>query len=182
VSDVRVTQAPPRWWRLPYLYVSWRDSEGKISTFSIRSANVRSMRQLGRATRKLAEQLDGWRDDTSEAAPPTALADLGAPSFGAVTSMPLGTSVRLRVLLRESCVIALCGVGVSFLFSLPLIDGRGGLGWFVPAAGVLAYWIEVGPHVLGRRRSSTPTPPPMPPPARVVAVTPEPERLQDQPA
>src|SRR5207245_729947 len=96
VTEIRLGRGGPGWGSTPTIYITWRDEARDVgSTFSLRPAASRSLRQLRRDVRALAKRLQSWRDEPSApAALPPPLAALEAPSLGEVTSTPVRAALN----------------------------------------------------------------------------------------
>jgi hypothetical protein len=137
----------PRWWQVPSLYVSWEDAErGTFGTFNVRAGQVRSMRQLRRATADLEAMLRRWWEQPAAPAEvPPALGGLPTPSIGEVTSVPVLALLNPSGLVFQSGFVFLLGLGVSLLLGLPFAREQGRLAWYVPAVAVLGLWFQLLP-------------------------------------
>ena len=130
ITFLSVGPGPAGWFGNPSLYVSWRDSAGRESTFNIRPLRARSMRDMAARTRLLARDLENWHRGLPSPPEPllvqtqTGAVERGAPMFGEVTSASPQTLIRGRFLARDFFVNTIVAVGVIIVFGLgfPLLD------------------------------------------------------------
>lgn len=174
VTDLRRDQGVPRWWPVQYLYVSWHDAEqGKSGTFNVRAGQVRSMRQLDRATAELAEALRRWWEEPTTAEVPAPLAELAPPCIGEVTSAPVESLIKGRSLFGQTYLLVVLGAALSYVLGLPFGVKEDWLGAYVPLVAGLALWISIVP-VWWRCRRAAKEPVPLRPeePRRQVVAVP----------
>ena len=100
LGTVRLGAGPPGWLRVPNAYVDWRDDEGKMRTFFVRS-HARTLRGVRHETERLLGALVEWRRrTTTTTAAGAAVGDgeaadtapapsaLTPPSWGEVSGVP----------------------------------------------------------------------------------------------
>jgi Zn-dependent protease with chaperone function len=128
---------PVSWFRIPAIYVLWRDGTGRERVFSVRRLGGRSMLRMAGNTKLLARELEKWLQGKysfpDEPCPPTPTltseaGSLGPPSFGEVTSLSPRAAVRGLSLVRDFILNTFLAIGAAVLsglrFSL-LGDGSG---------------------------------------------------------
>jgi Zn-dependent protease with chaperone function len=148
ITKIELGPGIRRWWGMPYLYVTWRDAEsGRRGVFNIRAAEESSMRQLAHGTRGLEQRLQSWWQEQVPAAheTPPALAALGVPDVGEVTSTPVSAVRAPALVIFQFVFVFLLGAGVSLLIGLPFAPADGALGWYVPGAAMLLCALEALP-------------------------------------
>jgi Zn-dependent protease with chaperone function len=134
IVRISLGPGPTSWFHTPTAYIFWRDaSANREGVFNVRPLNVRSMRQMGRATRALVSDLARWQQGLP-AAPHSLLAkvpaasgqadSLSVPGFGQVTSIAPGRLVRGAFLARDFLLNTFIATGMAVLFGLrfPILD------------------------------------------------------------
>src|SRR5262249_22562956 len=129
ITDLRLGPSMPRWVKTPYLYVTWKAPERDMGgTFNLRVLEVRSLRQLARATGALEQKLRPWREQPPAPAElPAALAELSPPSLGEVTGVPVQAIFNAGAWVFGAAFLVLLGAGLSVLCGLPFSTEDGGL-------------------------------------------------------
>jgi Zn-dependent protease with chaperone function len=161
LTGARLGPDVPRWWRAPYLYVSWEDRErGEAGTFNVRAGDARSMRQLRRATADLGQALrQWWEQPASPAEVPPALGGLSSPRLGEVTSAAVRDVLTPAGMIVQTGFVFLLGLALSLLIGLPFAGEQGPLGWYVPAVAALGLWFNVLPLWREHHRPAEPVQP-----------------------
>lgn len=133
VLAVQPGRQPGFWLPVPDLRVDWRDADGTVRRFRLRSA-AGSLLEVRRATRLLGRRLEAWMNGRDGAELPAALRDLPLPSTAEVTSQPLRDSVTFRQVFFGSLLYLLVTGGIGLALDLELEALRAGLmaGVFVP--------------------------------------------------
>lgn len=115
---------PIGWFRAPSVYVTWRNGSGQESTFNVRPLQGRSMREMAKETRRLAEDLENWRlalpaSPNPLVAPTKITSELpAAPAFGEVTGVAPQILVKGPLLARDFFLNTFLAIGVILVFGL----------------------------------------------------------------
>lgn len=127
ISKIALGPGPDNWFRIPSLYVTWRDRSGREEVFNLRPMGSKSMRRMARDTRSLFQELEDWRlgrlpqrEQVLVSLQPssTTAAALQPPNFGRVTSAAPGSGLRPRNLVNIWVFASLVAVGVAIVFGL----------------------------------------------------------------
>jgi hypothetical protein len=155
VTQVCLGPGMPRWWPVPYVYVSWHDPErGTSGVFHLRPGQVRSMRELRRASLDLEKTLQQWRQQgAAEAELPAPLAELSSPSLGDVTSTPIIATVGKGLRIVAGRLVVFGGL-LGILGGIPVTWADGWLIAYIPAAALVALGFGLLPMWLRRRSLS----------------------------
>jgi Zn-dependent protease with chaperone function len=134
ILHISLGPGPISWFHTPSAYIQWRDSTvNREGVFNVRPLHVRSMRQMGSATRALVSDLERWhqglptRSDSILATVPMAAGPAessSAPGFGQVTSIAPTRLVRGAFLARDFLLNTFIATGMAVLFGLrfPILD------------------------------------------------------------
>jgi Zn-dependent protease with chaperone function len=130
ISSINLGHGPIGWFKVPSVYVIWRDSAGRETVFNLRPLRAGSMIEMAARTRQLADDLQNWLALRPPATNPvlisagSAVPHLGVLEFGQVTSMPPRALVRGQYLIRDFFLNTFLAIGTIVLFGLgfPLVD------------------------------------------------------------
>jgi hypothetical protein len=149
VLAVRPGRQSGFWLPVPDLRVDWRDADGTVRRFRLRSA-AGSLLEIRRATRLLGRRLETWLGGEDGPELPEALRDLPLPPTAEVTSQPLRESVTFRQVFFASFLYFLvtCFLGQFLDLELEALRAALAAGVFVP--------VQYIPHLLSRKDRSFP--------------------------
>lgn len=181
VSAVSLGPGIRGWLKAPSIYITSRNAtNGSDEVFSLRTANERSVLQMGRTSRELAARIEAWRLGRLGFEPvPHSLLELSSPCFGAVTGVPVGRP-KLRLVLRQVVIVgfvagfagALLGLPIDFasplahLFGLVPPDRADLWGWFCLLSAWLGLLFWLAPSLVQRESIPSPQTAERPRPAR----------------
>jgi hypothetical protein len=169
IDSVRLGPGIPHWLHPQNLYITWPDESWRsATTFNLRPLGVRSMLQMKREMRSLAQRVEAWRTGSlaSTSIPPI-FATLGPPSVGQVTGASPRQILNPRQIFASfvsvgflaACFASLLGLPVDVTTTVARIFGlvppehaelAGGYGVLI---AWLAFLILLAPQWLYREKS-----------------------------
>jgi Zn-dependent protease with chaperone function len=130
ITSITLGSGPTGWFRVPSVYIVWRDAACREAVFNLRPLRAGSIIEMAAKTRQLAEDLQNWLALRPPASNSVLVSTgssglhLGVPGFGQVTSMPPRALVRGQYLIRDFFLNTFLAIGAIVVFGLgfPLID------------------------------------------------------------
>ena len=130
ISSINLGPGPIGWFKVPSVYITWRDSAGRETVFNLRPLRAGSMIEMAARTRQMANDLQNWLALRPPATNPVLISaglsmhHLGVPEFGQVTSMSPRALVRGQHLVRDFFLNTFLAIATIALFGLgfPLVD------------------------------------------------------------
>jgi hypothetical protein len=153
----------PRWGKTSRVYLTWQNDRGEETTWNLRPAGQANLWATQRQLLPLLHILHDWQQERpAPESLPEALASLGAPAIGKVTTTTVKNFARSGAFGRTLRMFAACSAGLAFLFgcSFDLLPTPG-WGWYAPAASGLMLMFQQVPHWLYREPEAKSTSFPM---------------------
>lgn len=117
IDGICLGQGGPSWWKVPRIYIRWKNSEGRPSVFSFGNLEPCGVFSLRRQQQELCEQLQRWHQ-APEREGAVIAEDVPALALGQVTSIAPNQVGRFRTQLVMAIYLFPLAVAVNLVLGL----------------------------------------------------------------
>ena len=117
IDGICLGQGGPSWWKVPRVYIRWKNSEGRPSVFSLGNLEPCGVFSLRKQQQELCERLQRWRQ-SPEREGMTSPEDVPALALGQVTSIAPNQVGRFRTQLVMAVYLFPLAAAVNLVLGL----------------------------------------------------------------
>jgi Zn-dependent protease with chaperone function len=118
IDGICLGQGGPSWWKVPRVYIRWKNSEERPSVFSLGNLEPCSILSLRKQQQELCERLNRWRHAPEREAVVAGAGDVPALAIGQVTSIAPNQVGRLRTQLVMAIYLFSLAAAVNLVMGL----------------------------------------------------------------